>query len=244
MIVTNHFVYIHTSRTGGTFLNKLILDHVPGAKLLRYHGHLRDLPKQYLHLPVIGFVRNPWDWYVSMFFDYRRKPQFVFRILSESGSLGFEATVTRFLKLADGSALSKRLLGQLVNAAPTVINEQTPPKLRNPGLRSEHFADFPEDCGYYSWLFQLMFESENPGRIHIGQFENLRAEALRLFEETGAPVTKGIAAYLKETRALNSSPRPKSYSGGYTPKLEQLVADKEKYLIDRFGYSFVDDYGK
>ena len=77
MIITDHFVYIHTSRTAGTFVNKLILDHVPGAQILQYHGHLGDLPEKYAHLPVIGLVRNPWDWYVSMFFDYRRKRQFV-----------------------------------------------------------------------------------------------------------------------------------------------------------------------
>ena len=93
MIITKHFVYIHTSRTAGTFLNKLILEHVPGAQLLQYHGHLGDLPGEFSHLPVIGFVRNPWDWYVSMFFDYRRKQQYVYQIISEGGVLGFEATV-------------------------------------------------------------------------------------------------------------------------------------------------------
>ena len=137
MIVTNHFVYIHTSRTGGTFLNKLILEHVPGARMLQYHGHLGDLPKEFSHLPVIGFVRNPWDWYVSMFFDYRHKQQYVYQIISERGVLSFEATVSRFLNLGDNSNESKKLLGQLVNAAPTTINTRT--RIRRPqapiGLR-------------------------------------------------------------------------------------------------------------
>ena len=54
MIVTDNFVYLHTSRTAGTFLNKLILEHVPGARMLQYHGHLKDLPEEFAHLPVIG----------------------------------------------------------------------------------------------------------------------------------------------------------------------------------------------
>ena len=246
MIVTKHFVYIHTSRTAGTFINKLILEHVPGARMLQYHGHLRDLPEEFSQLPVIGFVRNPWDWYVSMFFDYRRKQQYVYQVISEGGTLGFEKTLSRFLNLGDGSDQSKRLLGQLVKAAPTIINARTPARRHLPGLRSEHFANFPENHGYYSWLFQLMYESENAHRIHIGRFENLREEALRLFEQNGTPMTKGIMAYLKETEAMNSSPRPSSYIGGYPPELEQLVADKEKYLIDRFDYGFseADKYPK
>jgi hypothetical protein len=239
MIVTRHFVYIHTSRTAGTFLNKLILEHLQGAQMLQYHGHLRDLPEEFSHLPVIGFVRNPWDWYVSMFFDYRRKQQYVYQILSERGALGFEATISRFLKLGDNSTQSKRLLGQLVQAAPTVINVRAPGRRDLPGLRSEHFANFPENHGYYSWLLQLMYETERTHRIHIGRFENLREEALRLFEQTGTPITRGIMAYLEEARGLNPSPRPKSYTGGYTPELRQLVAEKEKFLIDEFGYGFV-----
>ena len=238
MIVTKYFVYIHTSRSAGTFLNKLILEHVPGAQMIQYHGHLRDLPTEFSHLPVIGFVRNPWDWYVSMFFDYRRKHQYVYQIISDRGALGYEETVSRFLKLGDNSALSKRLLDQLVKAAPTNINARTPAPRHLPGLRSEHFANFPEDLGYYSWLFKLMFESKKTHPVHIGRFEDLREEALRLFTITGTPITEAITSYLEKTEPLNSSPRPNTFVGGYPPKLEQLVADKEKYLIEKFGYEF------
>ena len=196
MIVTNYFVYIHTSRSAGTFLNKLILEQVPGARLIQYHGHLTDLPAEFSHLPVIGFVRNPWDWYVSMYCDYKRKQQYVFQIVSDRGVLGFRETVARFLNLGDNSAQSRRLLDQLVKAAPTIINTRTPGRRHLPGLRSEHFANYPENLGYYSWLFKLMYESENNHRIHLGRFEKLREEALRLLKETGTPITKGITDYL------------------------------------------------
>ncbi len=238
MIVTNHFVYIHTSRTGGTFLNKLILEHVPGARMRQYHGHLRDLPSEYSHLPVIGFVRNPWDWYVSMFFDYRRKQQFVYQIVSERGVLDFEATVSRFLKLGDNSAQSKSLLEQLVKAAPTSINARNPARHQLPGLRSEDFANYPDNLGYYSWLFKLMYESEIDHRVHIGRFEGLRDETKRLLRIAGTPISSNIDAYLSEAGALNKSSRPMDYAEGYPPELERLVADKDKYLIDQFGYDF------
>ena len=238
MIVTKYFVYIHTSRTAGTFLNKLLLEHVPDARMLQYHGHLRDLPEEFSHLPVIGFVRNPWDWYVSMCFDYQRKKQYVFEIISERSALDFRATVCRFLKLGDNSELSKRLLEQLAEAAPTKISVRNPARDQLPSLRSEHFAHYPDNLGYYSWLFKLMYESEIDHRIHIGRFEDLREETLRLFEQTGTPITKSIATFLKEVAAMNSSSRPQSYIEGYGPELEQLVAEKDKYLIERFGYVF------
>ena len=238
MIVTKHFVFIHTSRSAGTFLNKLILENVPGAEMLQYHGHLRDLPGEFSHLPVIGFVRNPWDWYVSMCFDYQRKKQYVFEIISNRGALDFKATVARFLKLGDNSDQSRKLLEQLIETAPTSINVRKPARRELPGLRSEHFANYPDNLGYYSWLFKLMYESETDHRIHIGRFENLREEALRLFELTGTPITKSISAYLKDAKVLNSSSRPYSYINGYGSELEQLVAEKDKYLIDQFEYVF------
>ena len=246
MIVTDHFVYIHVSRTAGTFLNKLILEQLPGARMLQYHGHLRDLPARYSQLPVIGFVRNPWDWYVSMYCDYKRKGQFVFQILSDRGTLDFEATVTRFLKLGDDSDLSRSLLQQLTRVAPRIINAQRPQRNQLPGLRSEHFDRYPAGIGYYTWLFQLMFDTEHEHEVHLGRFENLRSDALRLFEETGTPVTDGVSRYLGSAKPMNWSPRPATFVGSYGPELEALVADKDSYLIERFGYDFseVEKYPK
>lgn len=238
MIVTNHFVYIHTSRSAGTFLNKLIMEQVPGARLIQYHGHLRDLPAEYVNLPVIGFVRNPWDWYISMFFDYRRKQQYVFQILSQGGSLGFHETVARFLNLGDGSDLSCQLLARLQSLAPSDINAQTPRRVANPGLKSEHFRDYPPGMGYYSWLFRLMYKTERSHRVHIGRFEQVREEALRLFDETGTPITDEMRVYLKDSEPRNDSQRPVYYAEGYTPALRQLVAEKDRDLIAEFAYEF------
>ena len=160
MIVTDHFVYIHVSRTGGTFLNRLILDQAPGARMLRYHGRLEDLPAVHAHLPVIGFARNPWDWYVSMFHDYRRKKQFVFQILSDGGVLDFERTLARFLNLGDGSAESQaHCCGVSRRPRPGTWTQREPGRHHLPGLRSEDFARYPADIGYFGWLFGLMLRA-------------------------------------------------------------------------------------
>jgi len=87
-----------------------------------------------------------------------------------------------------------------------------------------------------------MYESENARSIHIGRFENLREEVLRLFVETGTPISNGITAYLEKAKALNPSPRPDSYIGGYPPDLEQLVADKDRYLIEEFSYQLSEPH--
>ena len=35
----------------------------------------RDIPPEFRDLPVLGFVRNPWDWYVSWYHYIRAQEQ-------------------------------------------------------------------------------------------------------------------------------------------------------------------------
>ncbi len=238
MIVTDQFVYIHTSRHAGTFTNKLILEHVSGAKMLRYHGHLSDLPKEYADLPVIGFVRNPWDWYVSMYFNYKRKRQYLFDIISEGCTLEFKETLIRYLTLGDKTAGSGKLRKRLEKAAPSEITSATPAKFSRPGLVSSDFNGYSAGLGYYSWLFMQMHERKGRIRGSIGRFEDLRAELLRLMEKTGTPITPAMRAYIVESEKLNSSSRDTDYRGYYDEELQQLVYEKDKRLIEKFGYQF------
>jgi len=48
MIITEHLVFIHTSRIAGTFLNKLILEHVP---LISNSETISHVGRQAKHLP-------------------------------------------------------------------------------------------------------------------------------------------------------------------------------------------------
>ena len=238
MIATDNFVYIHTSRHAGTFLNKLILQCIPNAHGIQYHGHLSMLPENYSHLPVIGFVRNPWDWYVSMYVNYRKKGQYIFRIISEDGRLNFEETVTRYLLLGDKSALSNSLLNQLIKACPIEINKNTNPKICRPALTSSNFSNYALDCGYYSWLFQLMFASNKSPKIHIGRFEDLQQEIIQLLIKTNTPITEQILQYVDNSPAINTSERDKSYKKYYSNDLKALVEEKEKYIIENYSYTF------
>jgi hypothetical protein len=69
MIVADKFVFLHNLRTGGTFIRYVLRDNgVRFRKFEKKHvewKHLTD-PKDRAK-PVIIFVRNPWEWYVSLY---------------------------------------------------------------------------------------------------------------------------------------------------------------------------------
>jgi len=70
MLVTKHFVLLHFPRTGGVFLRRACRDHLPPDWILHEgdtHAGVAQLPAEYRELPILCFIRNPWDWYVSMY---------------------------------------------------------------------------------------------------------------------------------------------------------------------------------
>ena len=67
MIVTDRFVFIHLHKTGGQSINDAIASCIPGSRMVGYHFPCADIPAEASDLPVVGIVRNPWDWYVSWY---------------------------------------------------------------------------------------------------------------------------------------------------------------------------------
>jgi len=72
MLVTDHFVFVHMPKTGGGFLRAAIVQSMD-AEHCGSHISYREVPAEYSALPAICFMRNPWDWYVSLWAFQRRE---------------------------------------------------------------------------------------------------------------------------------------------------------------------------
>ena len=238
MIVTEHFVYIHTSRHAGSFINNLLLEYLPSAKMLRYHGQLRDLPAALRFLPVIGLVRNPWDWYVSMYFNYQAKRQYIFDIVTRGCEMPFTESVERFLTLGDDTAESIATRRALTDAAPSTLAPDIEPRRRRPGLVKQQFGEYPPGKGYYSWLLEQMHTVNGTLTGHFVHFERMREDLPGLLEETGCPVPNAMLRQIKTAPPVNSSFRKPDYREYYSPALRDLVAEKDKSLIEQFNYTY------
>lgn len=79
-VVTPYFVLLHVPKTGGTFLRRRLRVELPAGwqQATPKQSHLKwgELPDAARALPVLAYVRNPWDWYVSRYHYLRQtKPQ-------------------------------------------------------------------------------------------------------------------------------------------------------------------------
>lgn len=96
MLIHDRFVVLHLQKTGGTFLTKVLERELEGSLTKRgAHQGWRAIPPEAADRPVLAFVRNPWDWYVSWYHFNMLRPSAGnrFSMLSESGRLDFAATV-------------------------------------------------------------------------------------------------------------------------------------------------------
>ena len=118
MLITDRFVFVHVPKTGGDFIRRICLKHLPTAGFVPHqiakHGPDTEIPAPYDALPRFALVRNPWDYYVSWysFQAARETPNALFSIVSDDGRLGFAATVENLVNLGAPGAPLRRGRGR------------------------------------------------------------------------------------------------------------------------------------
>jgi hypothetical protein len=230
VIVTDRFVFLHLHKSGGTFVNEFLLRFVPEARQIGYHLPRRLSPPTAAHLPALGFVRNPWSYYVSWysFQSRRRAPNALFRILSQNGKLDFEHTVANMLNLGTVDSL----LDEIVDTLPATYT--------NKGLNVPGFALEPirlSGRGFYSYLYWYLYDG--PGVMHIRRTDRLRAELISMLIAVGQPVSAAMRAHVSDAVDRNMSEHAR-YTEYYGRELRDLVAARDADVVSRHEFKFGD----
>ena len=230
MIVTPQFVFLHLPKSGGTFLNEALVRFVPGAQQLGYHLPRSLVPDTSRHLPVLGFVRSPWSWYVSWYAFQYSLPQrnALFNTMSDGGRLDFSATVRNLLELGGDSPLLDQLL-------PKVPDDYVSKGLNLPRFALERIRGSKR--GFYGFLFDYLYEPRAPGELRLGRQERLREDFLEQLAALDVPVSAELRTFVEEGAARNASPHG-FYTSYYDPALRDLVAIRDANVINAMGYRF------
>jgi len=230
MILTDKFVFVHLPRTGGTFVSGVIKKFFPSAHEIGHHMPRELLPREYSHLPVLGTVRNPWEFYVSLYHYVWPKDaasEFV-SWMSENGRLGFIGSIRNVLNLG----VNDERLDVLIEMLPEHIDysRRYIPNVTKDAMRRVRGTG----VGYYTFRFNEMFG--NAGDVFFCRLETLRQDLVAFFEGVGA-ATDELRDYVLREEKKNVAEHL-HYSTYYTPDLAELVSIRDRPLIDRFGYVF------
>lgn len=227
MIVTDRLLFLHLHKSGGTFVNKLLIHCVPSAQRLGYHLPYREVPPPYRNRPVLGTVRSPWAYYVSWYHFQASRPKQnpLFQICSDHGQLGFDGTARNLINLSN----DEKRLGQL--------HERLPETYRNVGvnLTKACVGELRErGLGFYSFLHERLYEGA--AQPTILRMENLRQDLRAALLGLGHLPDERIERFLEDIPPLNVSEHeePRSY---YDGGLAQLVAERDRTVVERYGYA-------
>lgn len=222
MIVTDSLVFLHLHKSGGTFINQLLLTCEPSAQRIGYHLPYSELPEAYRHLPVVGTVRNPWAYYVSWYHFQKNmvRPNALFLINSEEGRLDFDATIRNLLTLHENEARVE----QLAQAFPEGF--------------VAHGLNVTRACirtilgssnGFYSFLHDRLYAGAPSPVV-------LKSETLR---DGFRPFVRQPLGhrFLDEAPDMNTS-RHAPYRDYYSADLRQAVEKADQALIAAYGYAF------
>lgn len=229
MIATDKFVFLHLHKSGGTFVNECLVKCLPEAVQLGYHLPRRMIPRELAQLPVLGLVRNPWSYYVS-WYSYqstRPQPNALFRTLSNDKQQDFLGTIRNMLRLGSDEDLLNRVVAAL------------PDRYLQGGLNLPGFALEPirnTGWGFYTFLYRYMYGG-GESALHLGRMESLRNDLTAMLTAVGQPISEAMRAYIQHRGPANVSSHA-AYPEYYDESLRDLVAERDREIIERHRYSF------
>jgi hypothetical protein len=230
MIVTDKFVFVHLPRSGGTFVSGVIRKFFSSAYEIGHHLPRQLVPREYSHLPVLGTVRNPWEFYVSLYHYVRIRDAASILVswMSENGKLDFIGSIRNALNLG----VNEERLNVLIEMLPNHIDYS---KIHIPNVTKDTMRRVRgTGVGYYTFRFNQMFGSADD--VFFCRLETLSQDLVAFFEGIGA-ATDQLRDYVLRSDKENISEHL-HYATYYTPELAELVSIRDRPLIERFGYVF------
>ncbi|MGD1913894.1 MAG: hypothetical protein ACFB2X_24560 [Rivularia sp. (in: cyanobacteria)] len=267
MIITNNFVFLHLHKSGGNFVKKVIFQLFPQAQLIGHHYPIKMIPPEYQNLPVLGVVRNPWDFYVSYYafqkslvakfeaekgnlsqteyqslvdrgIDPRNGIDILFDVLGNEGKLDFVQTTTNFLNLGNPAGKLDEVL------------ELMPPELGRRGkstpIQKQGFKGINvtrddlekiRNTGEGFYTFLFKHIYGIENNVHFPRMETLRQDLINFLQKLGIEMNQSKQELIQNTARENVS-NHKNYLSYYTPELENLVREKDALVINKFDYQF------
>jgi len=214
VLITQQFVFIHLPKTGGEFLREVCAEQFQDSLVehaVHKHAGGGQVPAAYATLPRFALIRNPWDWYVS-WFHYLKSYPFsypVWRQVSNDGTNDFKTTVANLCS------------GRVERSDPKLAQRL---RERDVGLLTIHYDDMARG-------------SVRSGLAMVGKSESLAEDFLRFLARHDIAYPSGLETALAEAPAINQS-RHGPYQAYYDDDLRQLVAFKDRMIIEAYGYVF------
>jgi len=265
VFVADKFIFLHFEKTAGTHVLRLIETIVDGEK----YGKHNRLPASMVAdgRPVLGAVRSPWDWYVSLW-SYS---------CDTFGGLYYRQTNVGFhgygFRTHPWIAMTS-VLNQMIRPTEMwrhLYSDVNKPELFrawlvemfNPERRFDignGYAQSPLSSfsGYMTFMYMYLFVRDtrtlfdrkylsgpeamdaffrdNIRHDFVIHVENLEEDLIDVLDRLGVELNDENRHAIRSAKPVNTSSRKRSLGYYYDDSSLRLVADREAFFIERFGY--------
>jgi hypothetical protein len=219
MFINDRLIYLQMHKTGCTHIARLLKEHVGGEKRTTHSLLTFDKGER----TVIGSVRNPWDWYVSLW-AYG---------CSGRGALRHLLT-SPFISLKQVKAAAAGFPGAPVDAAAHALGQLGRSPMRHRSWEAT-YGDPNDVARFRSWLKRVMSPE---GKLDLGEgfaLSSIRSFA-GLFTYRFVKLNSDYRQWPKGTRSVKSQDDLERYWEEASVldvciRNEQLHQDLEKALV-------------
>jgi len=271
MLVTDNIIYFELQKTASTFTRLVLAEmYADNCTIIGKHNSLKKIPQDVLgdfsRKVKVGNIRNPWDWYVSLWsFGCKKRGGLRYRLINQEelnflGKKGIRQVLKRRLKLGYPK-LDKEIWLSLYSDPYNYKNFNRWLELiltvskhdLGEGFKAKKMSEF---SGLLTYRYLRLYTADHKF-YRIGSYEELksydkkenfinemiRKEALlegleRLAGRLDYQQEKLIRIINQIKSKPNASIRDKDYRKYYTDESISMVEKYEKLIIDKYKYTF------
>ena len=219
LVLKNNIIYVHIPKTGGRCVNNIFrkLDMIDGE--YPFHSSVNDLSDEHVNYEKVATIRNPWEWYVSLWaFKKRKNRQFPKKGIKKRRYMDANSDFPTYLKRMFDDEYTSQFnnIVHLVGGKKIDLNEMK-----------------EQDIGAYTNVFKDQCYTDGKDNVtRYIKLEKFHTDFQKAFKLTDEQV-KSID--LSRRIGMSDHNHYKSY---YTDELVDLVNHKERLIIEKFDYSF------
>jgi hypothetical protein len=231
MLIHERFVFLHVPKTGGRFIRHVLGQEISQCRELPIesrHDGWDKIPKEAAGLPVLGFVRNPWDWYVSWYsFIVEGMVQ-----VPPIHELLFTVEQTRGARTPGDFRTAVR------QACTGIVDSGNRAELERAVQGFDLAEPLMEGHDFYTSRLMVTYGAGlHSDQLTIGRLESLADDLEAFLHQAGVEMDDGAIERIRTTKAHGASRRG-PYPDYYDDELRDLVGSSCEAMIERFGYSF------
>lgn len=269
MLITENIVYIGLQKTGCShtrkILESLFLNHSSIDGHTTYDALPQDVRENFPNMIKMGNIRNPWDWYVSLWaFGCMRKGTIYFKTTKDvkRGSLKWIKNLFNQNRSETKYSMDTSIWKELYSDPNNVENFRKWLKLVLGDFKGAIGEDYKESivsnvAGLFTYRYLNLFTYEGKNLVKsmndystivqhdkennfmdlIIRNEKIHEDLLENAEKMGLEFETVKKVLGKFKTKTNASERM-DYHNYYDHETIQLVQSKDRLIIDKYGYTY------